>query len=185
MTAGTKAEAARQKFDEAEKIMKGNASEIQKSKVGQKIPTQIQNVTFYDLLKYTWVAALSLDLAMVLIIEARSTGSEKFKTIITILKYLFLLVGMVADFGSLFIFGTSMHNLFKFLFVTKIAKTFVSVFALFLSTSGTFMKICSVIFGVLMASIDFLFVYYLSLYLNRLDQDEYNEYGIPISDSKV
>lgn len=186
MNAGTKAEAAKQKLSDAERHVKGNVNEIQKSRVGQNIPTQIQNVTFYDLLKYTWVAVLSLDLAMVLITEARKMGTEKAKGYVFLfLKVLFLVTGMLADFTSLFIFAAGMLHFFKFLFVTKILKTCVCVFILFLSVEGIFMQLCSVLFGILIASIDLLFIYYLSLYLNRLEQDEYNDYGIPVSDEKV
>lgn len=178
-------DAAKQKLNEADKQVKGNIQSIERSAVGNKIPKEIGNITFFDLLKYTWVAILILDLAIVLILDARQMGTRWFsKYTMTAMKLLFLVVGMLADFAMLIVFMSKMSYLFKFVFCIKAVKSILVIITLVSSSSSTFMYLFSGVFGLLVLILDFLFVYYLSIYFDRLESEEYDDYGAPTTKDK-
>eukprot|EP00866_Antonospora_locustae_P001945 jgi/Antlo1/1945/117 len=178
-------DAAKQKLNETDKQVKSNIQHIEKTAVGQKIPKEIENITFFDLLKYTWVASLILDLAIVLILDARQMGTRWFSRYpMTTIKMVFLVVGMLADFAMFIVFMSSMSNMFKFVFCTKAVKSVLVIVALIMSSSGAMMYVFSGVFGFLVLIIDFLFVYYLSIYFDRLESEEYDDYGISTAKEK-
>ncbi|KAL0265925.1 UNVERIFIED_CONTAM: hypothetical protein PYX00_011642 [Menopon gallinae] len=176
---------AKQKLNEADKQVKGNIQNIERTTVGKKIPKEIGNVTFFDLLKCTWVAVLILDLAIVLILDARQAGTKWFsKYPMIIIELLFLVVGMLADFAMFAVFMSSLSYMFKFVFCIKMVKSVLVILVLVISSTGTLMHIFSGVFGILILILDFLFVYYLSIYFDRLESDEYDDYGIPAAKDK-
>lgn len=178
-------DAAKQKLNDADKQVKGNIQHIEKTTVGQKIPKEIESITFFDLLKYTWVAALILDLAIVLILDARKMGTRWFARYpMTTIKFVFLVVGMLADFAMFIVFMSSMSYMFKFVFCSKAIKSVIVIVSLVVSSSGAMMYVFSGVFGVLVLILDFLFVYYLSIYFDRLESEEYDDYGIPTAKDK-
>lgn len=178
-------DAAKQKLDQADKQVKGNIQNIERTTVGRKIPKEIGNITFFDLLKCTWVAVLILDLAIVLIMDARQVGTRWFSRYpMSTIKLLFLVVGMLADFAMFIVFMSSMSYMFKFVFCIKAVKSILVIVTMVMSSSGALMYMFSGVFGVLVLILDFLFVYYLSIYFDRLESDEYDDYGIPAAKDK-
>lgn len=179
---GYKTDAVKQKLQNVEGQMEDNLNRVKSSHFARSIPTNLENVTFFDLLKCSWVFTIILDFAVLLVLDARTAGESKklFSTFFVMMKIGFMFTGMLADFFGALIFMTGVFGIFKIATLIKIIKAVTVLITLVLSSSGMFMRLFSGAFGVLVIAADFIFIYYLSVYLDRVASASYDEYGMPI-----
>lgn len=164
----------------AEHGVETGVDRVEKSRVGQAIPTYIEKVHFRDIVYGTLGLSVILTIPLYLIIcDELSAAEPKYKVFKQCVKYILLFAGLVA---SIFDLAVIMLHMERFWIATllfralKVIAVLISIFII--NIDGMFPKGLFVVYSVLgVLFIDFLFVYYGVLYFKRTNSDAYDEMG--------
>lgn len=171
----------------AEKKVKESVKAAENSAVGRKIPTSLDSMTFRDIIKMTFLLnfILSLGLYCISASAATDTQSDITGTILkvsNIIIAIFGIGGIIAD--GLFFFA-HLFTFFKVLLLIKFCKLVGMVLFIVSGHRDTWlMFITTYLYVGFCIIIDLCYIYYLAIFEERLESDDYDENGMPKRDRK-
>lgn len=170
-----------EKTDQAEHAVEQQVDKVEHSKVGSKIPTKIQNVDFKDIIYATLVMIMFSTIPIYLFVSMEIVASTtKMAWIYTFMEWCLLICGIGAVLFDALVIAMKQKMLFKLtlLFkVVKIAVTLISI--LVVKMAGNFARALYIIYALSTIGLDFIFIYYATLFFGRLSSDKFDEDANP------
>ncbi|KRH92947.1 hypothetical protein M153_1986000663 [Pseudoloma neurophilia] len=167
---------------QAEKKTKETIKAVEKSKIGKHIPTSLDSATFKDVIKMTLFLNAIMTIGFYCIVNSAATDVENAikRTALNICNYIILIFGLggiVVD--SIFFFG-QLFALLKIFYLIKFVKFLGMVLFLFATFRGIgwFMMASEWLYTICCGLLDLFFMYYLTLYEERVASDDYDENGM-------
>lgn len=178
-------EQMRKKSDQAEQKVKESVKRAESSRVGQHIPTSIDNMTFKDIIKITLFLNAVMTVGLYIIVSAGVVNAQPKLRYICLLvaKYIILIFGIGGILMDAVFFFAHLFGLFKIFLLLKAIKVVGTVILCFaqkleawhLVIMSCFYMICCVV-------LDLCFIYYLAIFQERMESDDYDENGMPKKD---
>ncbi|WUR03157.1 uncharacterized protein VNE69_03366 [Vairimorpha necatrix] len=167
------AELAEMKVNEA-------VSNIEKSKLGNNLPTDIQSIHITDIIKLLIVNGIFNIFSLYLIFGTEYNNALTF--IRKTLHFCFIISFFLSYVLSVACYIGGVQELYKFILFTMVVKTGIAFF-LFLGFSlPSFTNIIvSLLYCSYLAFQDMVLLYYIGIYLKRLASDKYDDYGVKIT----
>lgn len=185
--ADNKTEEVKQKLENTDRKVKDSIKKIEESQFGKSIPMEIKGINLYNIIKFLNLFLLYSDLAIHLQIQAKASSFTGYKKIFyTVIKYLFYIVGFGGDVFALGAFIAGVAFLFKFILVFKTIKMVTVLLVMFfISEFGLFTLGLAMVFGILSCCFDFIHVYYCALFFERIESEDYDQYGSPVKNEVI
>lgn len=172
----------KEKSDKAEQKVKESVKKAEKGKVGQHIPTSLDNLTFKDIIKCTLLLNAIMTIGLYVIVSATriNIGSRWREILLTTAKFMILIFGVGGILiDAIFFFGR-LFSLFKVFLGLKAVKLLgVLIFCFAQKLGAWYIIVMSIVYLASCVLIDLCFVYYLAIFQERLESGEYDENGMP------
>ncbi|KCZ80897.1 hypothetical protein H312_01670 [Anncaliia algerae PRA339] len=183
-----KTEEIKQKLEETDQKVKGKLKEVEQSPIGKALPMEIRGLTLYHIIKYLGLFILYIDMAIYLQIQAKDMAVNKgfFKKVSSkLFLILFYIFGCVGDLFCFVTFLMKLKDTFKFKLVFKCVKVVLTLIIMFLIASKWYNIMTAMLFGGIACFLDLIFIYYVAMFYERLDSDDFDAYGSPLQKEEV
>merc|ERR1711915_80881 len=181
--AETKTEQAKQKASEvadAVKVKEG-VKKAEKSAVGKHIPTSLDALTFRDIIKITLVLNSIMTLGLYCIVSAALTDMQPGlrATLLNIVDWMIVLFGVMGVITDALFFFAHLFSLFKIFLLIKVLKIAgMILFIPIVHKESWLMTIVTTSYTLSCVFLDLCYVYYLAIYEERVESDDYDADGM-------
>lgn len=158
---------------------------IETSKIGKKLPTELHDIKLTDILKFVLLSSTANFLPCFLI-YGRSMESRFTEIPRAILFFCYILCSVSVCLFTLVGYMSNTTSFFKYCLFSGIAKASFSVVLMFMAyiRQGLMKLMVAMIYYLYTDVTDFFLLYYLALYFKRIESDEYDDEGNLIKKEK-
>lgn len=171
----------------AEKKVKESVKKAEKSRVGKHIPTSLDAMTFKDIIKMTLVLNSIMTLGLYCIISAALTDMETDIRyfLLTASNWLIILFGIGGIVSDSIFFFAHLFPLFKVFLLFKLLKIVGMFIFLFCGHRDSWlMFLITFAYTGFCVLLDICYVYYLAIFEERMQSDDYDSDGMLKEDRK-
>lgn len=190
--AETKTEKAKEKATEmknkvnettevAEKKVKESVKKTENSAVGQHIPTSLDSLTFKDIIKLTLLLNAAFTVGLYVIVSATAIDiTPRLRRIcLEAAKFIILIFGVGGIITDAVFFFGHLFSLFRVFLMLKLVKLGGIVLLCFAQKLGAWhIIIMSCMYMVFCIFIDLCYIYYLAIFQERMESEDYDENGM-------
>jgi len=166
--------------DKAESQIKGGVDAVEHSKAGQFIPTHFENIKFKTVIFGTICLSILATLPIYLMFSIERAKFRLFEFIQPFWRWIFLIFGLLTSIIDFVIVGMKLEKLSKLILLTKGIKVILLIIS---SMAITFISAYSKILFMLniggIIFLEFILVYYITLFFNRIHADNFDDEGNP------
>ncbi len=151
---------------------------IETSKLGKKLPTEIHDVKLTDIIKFVLLSSTANFLPC-LLIYGKTFTYRAVEWPRRILFFCYILCTVAVFMFTLVGYMSNTTSFFKYCLFSSIGKASFSLVLMFMAfvSESLFKIIISMIYYLYTDVTDFFLLYYLALYFKRVESDEYDYEG--------
>ncbi|EPR79889.1 hypothetical protein SLOPH_2267 [Spraguea lophii 42_110] len=169
------------KGKEAENKVKTKIFEIENSAVGKRLPTQIENITLADVIWMTILSDAVLSLGIYLIVDALQMQKGFRATILMVDKYILGFSTLLSFIIDGYCYFMRWGDGYLFFLILKCLKGVAMLVAMLASSfSGMITRILSIVYILSGIGLSLCLLYYMAIFLKRVESDEYDDFGQPV-----
>jgi hypothetical protein len=151
---------------------------MEDSKIAKSIPLEIERIPLRDITRYLLLFNVLNTIPVYLISAQAESKSKVVKWMKVIVKYGLTVTWILTAVVSGIAFFMELDSFVKFALFSAIAKLGIIGLALVLgSFPDTVPTVLSIVYALELAVLESLFLYYLAIYLHRLESDNYDSRG--------
>jgi hypothetical protein len=161
-------------------------NKIGNSSIGKSIPLEIEKIALRDITKYLLLFNMLNTIPSYLISAQTQSSFKLLEWVKPTLSFLVAMTWVISAAINCIAFFVELDSFVKFaLFATAAKIGVVGAVLLLNSLPKVFLTVMSVIYALSLAIMEGLFLYYLAIYLHRLESDRYDSRGEETKAEKV
>lgn len=157
---------------------------VESTKFGKKIPTNVHEVKLKDIIKIVLMSS-TLNFIPCYLIYGREYGN-KLDWLRAGLFLCFIIFSVTLFMFALVAYASNTSAFFKFCLFSSIGKASFSLILMIMANirQGWIQFVLSLIFYLYLDVTDFLVLYYLAIFFKRIESDEYDDNGEPLKNEE-